>query len=217
MIVQQYGITPEELTGVGVIGLADTPGLSVAQMQAKLEETARAVVIPHLNAALEATEAALTERPTAERVQQMLTEQLVAVGAGDMAAALYDPTAQQRDVFAAGGPEQAGMVRLSDTPDADATQQQGTAATPAAVQAVRLEAQTAQQTAEAAGRTALAAQETAQAAVPKTGATMTGNLIGYGTNRSTSGGCMRNAVIVSSGSSPAANLVSTNSLIFSRA
>ena len=46
---------------------------------------------------------------------------------------------------------------------------------------------------------------------------MTGNLIGYGTNRSTSGGCMRNAVIVSSGSSPAVNLVSTNSLIFSRA
>lgn len=43
-------ITPEELTGVGVIGLPDTPRLSTEEMQRKFEETAREVIIPKFNA-----------------------------------------------------------------------------------------------------------------------------------------------------------------------
>ncbi len=61
------------------------------------------------------------------------------------------------------------------------------------------------------------AQSAANAAVPKTGATMTGDLVATSANRSISGGCVRNAAVVSSGAVPTANLVSTNSLIFSRA
>ena len=43
-------ITPEELAGVGVIGLPDTPRLSTEEMQRKFEETAREVIIPKFNA-----------------------------------------------------------------------------------------------------------------------------------------------------------------------
>ena len=39
-------ITPEELVGKGVIGLADTPKLTAPEMQQKFEETARGVIIP---------------------------------------------------------------------------------------------------------------------------------------------------------------------------
>lgn len=43
-------ITPEELAGVGVIGMPDTPRLSTEEMQRKFEETAREVIIPKFNA-----------------------------------------------------------------------------------------------------------------------------------------------------------------------
>lgn len=42
-------ITDEDLVGIGVIGLPDTPGLSTEDMQEKFEETARDVIIPHFN------------------------------------------------------------------------------------------------------------------------------------------------------------------------
>ena len=47
-------ITPEELVGKGVIGLADTPKLTAPEMQQKFEETARGVIIPKFNALIEA-------------------------------------------------------------------------------------------------------------------------------------------------------------------
>lgn len=47
-------ITPEELAGVGVIGLPDTPRLSTEEMQRKFEETAREVIIPKFNALVDA-------------------------------------------------------------------------------------------------------------------------------------------------------------------
>ena len=43
-------IKPEELVGVGVIGLPDTPRLPAEEMQRKFEETAREVIIPKFNA-----------------------------------------------------------------------------------------------------------------------------------------------------------------------
>lgn len=42
-------ITNDDLKNIGVIGLDDSPGLTKADMQAKFEETARAVIIPRLN------------------------------------------------------------------------------------------------------------------------------------------------------------------------
>lgn len=42
-------IDTADLAGKGVIGLADTPQLSTSDMQAKFEETARDVIVPHFN------------------------------------------------------------------------------------------------------------------------------------------------------------------------
>ena len=59
MEIHECGIRSEDLAGVGVLGLADTPDLSALEMQTKFEETARRVIIPKFNALLEAlTEAA---------------------------------------------------------------------------------------------------------------------------------------------------------------
>lgn len=46
-------ITEEDLSGIGVIGLPDTPGLSTEEMQEKFEETARKVIIPKFNEAMD--------------------------------------------------------------------------------------------------------------------------------------------------------------------
>lgn len=54
MDLKEYGITQEELAGVGVLGLADSPNLSALEMQKKFEETAREVIIPKHNALVEA-------------------------------------------------------------------------------------------------------------------------------------------------------------------
>lgn len=173
MSLQQYVIQPEDLTGVGVIGMADTPGLTAAAMQAKLEETARQVVIPRFNAAMTEAADALKTRPTATEVQQLLDEQIVANGVGDMSRVIYDPARLQRDVFAAATDTTAGMVRLGDTADADAGVSAGVAATPAAVQTAVEAAATAQSTAEAAGAAAAAAQQTADTAITDAAAAQT--------------------------------------------
>lgn len=47
-------ISDADLTGKGVIGLPDTPGLPTAEMQEKLEETARSVIVPKFNALVDA-------------------------------------------------------------------------------------------------------------------------------------------------------------------
>lgn len=46
-------IETADLAGIGVIGLADTPQLSTGDMQAKFEETARSVIIPKFNKAMD--------------------------------------------------------------------------------------------------------------------------------------------------------------------
>ena len=50
-------ITNSDLTNKGVIGLPDVPGLSTANMQNKLEETARDVIIPKHNGLIDELEA----------------------------------------------------------------------------------------------------------------------------------------------------------------
>ena len=42
-------ITDSDLAGKGVMGQADVPGLTAAEMQAKVEEIVRDVVIPNIN------------------------------------------------------------------------------------------------------------------------------------------------------------------------
>lgn len=47
-------ITSADLTDKGVIGLPDVPGLPTAEMQQKLEETARSVIVPKFNTLVDA-------------------------------------------------------------------------------------------------------------------------------------------------------------------
>ncbi|MEG1782012.1 MAG: hypothetical protein RR253_02055 [Oscillospiraceae bacterium] len=48
-------ITANDLAGKGVIGMADTPQLTALELQKKIEEVVREVVIPTLNANVEQT------------------------------------------------------------------------------------------------------------------------------------------------------------------
>ena len=71
-----------DLTGIGVIGLPDTPGLSTAAMQNKFEETARSVIIPKHNDLIDELEDSpsagslganpVTGRPSAPNIQAVM-------------------------------------------------------------------------------------------------------------------------------------------------
>lgn len=161
MSLKQHAITGADLSGVGVIGLPDIPGLSTTAMQAKFEETARSVIIPHFNAMVNETADELAARSTTADVQQMIDEQVLDIGAGDMARAMYDPNRQRRNIFAKATAQQLGMVTLSDTPSATSKVAAGVAATPAAVQTAMTAAATAQSAANEGKAAAAAAQTTA--------------------------------------------------------
>ena len=72
-------ITDRDLQGYGVIGMADTPNLSARQMQEKVEEVVRSVVIPAINRNIDYTAS-----------KQDLADAVLSAGAGDMAAIYYD-------------------------------------------------------------------------------------------------------------------------------
>ncbi len=80
-------ITAGDLRGVGVIGLADTPGLDTASMQNKFEETARSVIIPKLN---EVIDELVANGMTRAEISQEIEDRIAYVGGGDMAKAVYD-------------------------------------------------------------------------------------------------------------------------------
>lgn len=86
-------ILPADLEGKGVKGQPDTPGLTAAQMQEKVEEIVRTVVIAAFNQNAENT------YDKAE-VTAAIEAKMQAIGAGDMAKATYDPNNRQEDVFA---------------------------------------------------------------------------------------------------------------------
>lgn len=109
-------ITPEELAGVGVIGLADAPRLGTEEMQRKFEETAREVIVPKFNELVEAlagengaTEIGAQDPATGENVSvqraldallEYVNQKIIAIGAGDMQKAVYDPQGKAKDIFA---------------------------------------------------------------------------------------------------------------------
>lgn len=76
-------ILPADLEGKGVQGQADTPGLTAAQMQEKVEEIVRAVVIVAFNQNVENTY-------DKTEVAKLIAEKIVQIGAGDMAQSVYD-------------------------------------------------------------------------------------------------------------------------------
>ena len=72
-------ITESDLAGKGVIGMADTPNLSAREMQEKVEEVVRSVVIPFINDNVDRTAS-----------KQDLADAVFSAGSGDMSAAVYD-------------------------------------------------------------------------------------------------------------------------------
>lgn len=83
-------IEGSDLLNKGVIGLPDTPGLSKEDMQSKLEEIARAVIIPAFNALIDS----LVERDgnvyTKEEVEAAINNMVLTTGAADMRTGVYD-------------------------------------------------------------------------------------------------------------------------------
>ena len=72
-------ITENDLAGKGVVGMADVPGLSARELQQKVEEIVRQVVIPVYNENLENTVS-----------REELGRAVLNAGAGDMSSAAYD-------------------------------------------------------------------------------------------------------------------------------
>lgn len=199
MSLEQFAVTTQDLDGVGVMGLPDVPALSTAEMQAKLEQTTREVVIPHFNAVLQQLETELQQRPLQTEVTQQIDQQVQAVGAGDMAKSVYDPQGKNSDVFAVASGTASGMVSLSDAADSTSSVSDGVAATPAAVKAAKDAAGAAQTAADN-------AQTTADAAMPKAGGQFTGNAAAYNTNTTTAR--LRNAIVQnSSGTAQSTNYI----------
>lgn len=75
-------ILPADLEGKGVKGQTDTPGLTAAQMQEKVEEIVRAVVIAVFNQNAENTY-------DKNEVNAAIDAKMQAIGAGDMAKSVY--------------------------------------------------------------------------------------------------------------------------------
>lgn len=142
-------ITAEILAGKGVVGLADTPGLSKEEMQRKMDEIGKDVLVPAYNELVEelmgeGAAAAIgyahnANLPGAENVQQAvdqtvekISEQekdlkqyvddtLQAIGAADMQSAVYDPQHKATDIFAyADNAAEAAKEEAEETAKAEA-------------------------------------------------------------------------------------------------
>ena len=79
-------ITEADLVGKGVVGQEDTPMLSASEMQHKVEEIARDVIIPAVNNLVDEVESRYTKDETDKTINEKVKE----IGAGDMAKAVYD-------------------------------------------------------------------------------------------------------------------------------
>lgn len=147
-------ITDEELVGMGVTGLPDTPGLTTEEMQAQFDEYSVFLKdkFKTLISELEAATAALNigaevpQNITAdgniqsilEGLRQYVDDTVVAIGTGDMATAIYDPDRDGIIAPAQGGTGQTSLqavrnaMGLGDTTGALPIANGGTGQTTAA-------------------------------------------------------------------------------------
>ena len=134
---------------------------------------------------------------TKEQTDNAIANRVVEIGSADMQKAVYDS-------------DNDGVVDNAKSA-VNAENAYSLDGKPIEYFASKTEVEAAQQTAE--GK---ADAVHTQSAVTITEGVFAGDVVAYSENRDTSGGCVRNCVVVSSGSDPTANLVSTNSIIFSR-
>lgn len=83
-------ITENDLVGKGVVGQPDTPALSALEMQNKVEEVVRDVVIPAFNGLVGVVSEDMAARYTKEETDKAIGDKLTEIGAGDMQKAVYD-------------------------------------------------------------------------------------------------------------------------------
>ncbi|MDD3203035.1 MAG: hypothetical protein PHZ05_04690, partial [Pygmaiobacter massiliensis] len=84
-------ILSSELEGKGILGQPEIPGLTAAQMQEKMEELTRAVVIPAFNRLIDQQNKENDDRYTKLQTEQRINQKVIDIGTGDMAKAIYDP------------------------------------------------------------------------------------------------------------------------------
>ena len=83
-------ITEEDLLNKGVVGMADTPELSTADMQAKFEELTKEVVIPAFNNLVEELTNSFGNIYTKSEIAQLINQKIEDMKNGDMAKWKYD-------------------------------------------------------------------------------------------------------------------------------
>lgn len=92
-------ITAAERVGKGVTGLANTPGLSTADIQTRFDALAN-LAIDKFNTHVDELETDLASRPTNTSMNTAIDAKVVAIGSADMQMAVYDPQGKKRDAFA---------------------------------------------------------------------------------------------------------------------
>lgn len=83
-------ITAEDIAGKGVVGQADTPLLSALEMQNKVEEIVRDVVIPAYNSLIDSIVIDFGNTYSKDEVEDAIARTITEIGAGDMAKSIYD-------------------------------------------------------------------------------------------------------------------------------
>lgn len=83
-------ITENDLVGKGVVGQPDTPALSALEMQNKVEEVVRDVVIPAFNGLVGVVSKDMAARYTKDETDNAINKKMTEIGAGDMQTAVYD-------------------------------------------------------------------------------------------------------------------------------
>lgn len=90
MTVTLPTIEDSDLVNKGVLGQADTPGLSTEQMQVKVEEIPRAVIVPKFKDLVTALIAEFSNVFSKAETTIEINNKITEIGAGDMAKAVYD-------------------------------------------------------------------------------------------------------------------------------
>ena len=86
-------IADADLNGKGNIGKADTPGVTLSEMQRIMDEIPREVLVPKINAIIDDVnlKSVRAETYTKTETDTAINNKMIAIGAGDMAKSVYDP------------------------------------------------------------------------------------------------------------------------------
>lgn len=117
-------ITDADLNGKGNIGKADTPGVTISEMQRIMDEIPREVLVPKINAIIDDVnlKSVRAETYTKTETDTAINNKMIAIGAGDMAKSVYDPDGDGivDDAEKLGGVLPSGYATAAQGAEADA-------------------------------------------------------------------------------------------------